>query len=617
MADTQLDATLSASEPISGNLSANEGINASLAPDEEVSGSLEVKRTRTVATMLSELEDVEIDDLQDDDILVYDSLDGKWHNEANAGGGGVWGTITGTLSDQADLQAVLDEKYGTNDTAETDIADADYIPFYDTSASAKRKSLWSNIKAKLNEIFFRRSENNVLGAKNLLPNNAVSTEYNGIIYTVNADGTVTANGSTSSSSSNLKLCELSLTAGDKYIVSGGYNNKVRINIYLKSNPSTEILVTNTDYIWTVPATGVYAVQIYVNTNSTVTDAVISPMMRFDTDPDDTYVPYALTNKQLTDVVGQNVSDIDAIEELIPSGASSSNKLATANDIPSLSNYVEKSFTEGLLKNDGTVDTTQYVSDVSGKADKVSGATSGDFAGLDANGNLADSGISADIVPSGASSSNKLATVNDIPSLTNYVEKSQTAGLLKNDGTVDTTQYVSDISGKVDNSVVAPVESGATASQAYAIGEHFIKDGAFCTAKAAIASGATFTLDTNYTEGSIADAVVQSNWSYTTSGLTPTNCTILGGGYCKIGNLVIVNMRIKFTSTSGVTITGFPAYGNKTSNTYPLEFVSYLIGATDLMQYILAYNGTMSAYKGTGSTSIQDKDGRFSFMYLCN
>ena len=64
----------------------------------------------------------------------------------------------------------------------------------------------------------------------------------------------------------------------------------------------------------------------------------------------------------------------------------------------LSGYVEKSSTPGLLKNDGTVDESTYL------------------------------------------------TASD---LTNYVQKSQTAGLLKNDGTVDETQYVSDISGKQD------------------------------------------------------------------------------------------------------------------------------------------------------------------------
>lgn len=43
--------------------------------------------------------------------------------------------------------------YSPNDTAETDLQDADYIPFYDTSATGKRKTLWSNIKAKLKAYF--------------------------------------------------------------------------------------------------------------------------------------------------------------------------------------------------------------------------------------------------------------------------------------------------------------------------------------------------------------------------------------------------------------------------------------------------------------------------------
>ena len=60
----------------------------------------------------------------------------------------------------------------------------------------------------------------------------------------------------------------------------------------------------------------------------------------------------------------------------------------------LADKISKSQTVGLVKNDGTIDTTNYVSDISGKADKVSGATNGNFAGLDANGNLVDSGKKA-------------------------------------------------------------------------------------------------------------------------------------------------------------------------------------------------------------------------------
>lgn len=62
------------------------------------------------------------------------------------------------------------------------------------------------------------------------------------------------------------------------------------------------------------------------------------------------------------------------------------------------------------------------------------------------------------------------------------------------------------SGGVAESVVGPVENGTTASQAYAVGEHFIRNDKFCTAIAAIASGATLTLNTNYVEGTIAENI---------------------------------------------------------------------------------------------------------------
>ena len=43
--------------------------------------------------------------------------------------------------------------YKTDDSAETTLADGDYFPFYDASASGMRKSLWSNIKSVLKTYF--------------------------------------------------------------------------------------------------------------------------------------------------------------------------------------------------------------------------------------------------------------------------------------------------------------------------------------------------------------------------------------------------------------------------------------------------------------------------------
>ena len=69
-----------------------------------------------------------------------------------------------------------------------------------------------------------------------------------------------------------------------------------------------------------------------------------------------------------------------------------------------------------------------------------------------------------------------------------------------------------------NDALAPAENGSTASQSYAIGEHFMRNGDFCTAIAAIASGASFTLNTNYVVGTIAEAIesLNSNFLFSTS-----------------------------------------------------------------------------------------------------
>ena len=58
-------------------------------------------------------------------------------------------------------------------------------------------------------------------------------------------------------------------------------------------------------------------------------------------------------------------------------------------------------------------------------------------------------------------------------------------------------------------------------------------------------------------------------SYTKDGLTTSKCVIEDGGYAKLGNLVIVNLRIKFTettSTGAMTImSGLPQSITNTNN----------------------------------------------------
>jgi len=59
---------------------------------------------------LSELEDITITSPTNSQVLSYNTALKKWTNAAAAAGGGTWGSITGTLASQIDLQTALNAK---------------------------------------------------------------------------------------------------------------------------------------------------------------------------------------------------------------------------------------------------------------------------------------------------------------------------------------------------------------------------------------------------------------------------------------------------------------------------------------------------------------------------
>lgn len=76
--------------------------------------------------------------------------------------------------------------YSTDDAAETTLDDADYIPFYDTSATAKRKTLWSNIKGKIKDYLF-----GFFSAGLINDNGYIKNQISG--FSVEDSGTASAN----------------------------------------------------------------------------------------------------------------------------------------------------------------------------------------------------------------------------------------------------------------------------------------------------------------------------------------------------------------------------------------------------------------------------------------
>ncbi len=82
---------------------------------------------------------------------VFTALSNKANKVAGATNGNFAGLdANGNLTDSGSKAG---DFYGISDTAESTLDDADYIPFYDTSATAKRKTLWSTIKSALKTYF--------------------------------------------------------------------------------------------------------------------------------------------------------------------------------------------------------------------------------------------------------------------------------------------------------------------------------------------------------------------------------------------------------------------------------------------------------------------------------
>ena len=126
---------------------------------------------------------------------------------------------------------------------------------------------------------------------------------------------------------------------------------------------------------------------YTNADKTIVDNVTTNLAG----KADLAVPSAVNNFATLNSSG-NLTDSGINKNIIPSSAASNNQLVTASDISTLTN----------------------------KANKVSPApsTNGNIATLDTNGDLTDSGINKNIIPTDATSTDKLAKLSDIPKTLN-------------------------------------------------------------------------------------------------------------------------------------------------------------------------------------------------------
>lgn len=163
------------------------------------------------------------------------------------------------------------------------------------------------------------------GAKNLIPYPYYEKTHtdNGITWTDNGDGTVTANGTATATSifsmvlGNTALSDngnLTINTNKPLILSGcpsgGGNNTYRIQYGLTDGTSywAKTASDTGSGVELTPVDGLNSycfdvIRVMVFEGYTANNLTFKPMLRLASDTDNTYQPYAKTNRQLTEAIG--------------------------------------------------------------------------------------------------------------------------------------------------------------------------------------------------------------------------------------------------------------------------------------------------------------------------
>ena len=250
----------------------------------------------------------------------------------SASGATITSGSTSPLSFTADAEYEL--YFGSSATVtnimvkDSRITDPTYEPYHES------------VEEEIEQIY---ADNGVLGAKNLLKNVATSGTSNGITYTVNSDKSISFVGTTTATSTFAITPDIATNKfldDGNYILSVGTALPTGIELWLNGyvngayyNRVATMTAGMKEVAFTVTPnlTGLKLyIQIpHVSGGRVVSSTTIYPMIRLASDPDDTYQPYAMTNRELT----EKVSDLDTNMQ----------NLTTAESIPAnsdLNTYYE-------------------------------------------------------------------------------------------------------------------------------------------------------------------------------------------------------------------------------------------------------------------------------------
>jgi hypothetical protein len=241
-------------------------------------------------TALANMTDVDISSPSNNQVLKYNSTSQKWENGTGGGGG------ASALDDLTDVDI-------------TSPADGDLLQYNGTSGEWENNAEIPNAVSALEET----------GAVNLLKNNGTAQTINSVTFTVNNDGTITANGTASDviryqilgtyDTDKVKVTDRSIGLKGTGCA-GGSASTYGIVFHGGNSASDGMLADIISYDEDGSALGTYKywyVYIVVRKDAVLNNVVFKPMIsdaRLNLSYDD-YQPYAMTNRGLTEAFGSS------------------------------------------------------------------------------------------------------------------------------------------------------------------------------------------------------------------------------------------------------------------------------------------------------------------------
>lgn len=155
----------------------------------------------------------------------------------------------------------------------------------------------------------------ILGAKNLLPVTMASQVLSGVTFTVDsASGIIGVSGNNSGTPFSDVIGTTLLKPGTYKVTTGQATElNAQIGIAVTDASSGTILARswNGTEVFTISSDTQVKFHIEVNVTGTITSTTIYPTCKLDSIKDESYVPYAMTNRELSSQI-QAIANIDAL-----------------------------------------------------------------------------------------------------------------------------------------------------------------------------------------------------------------------------------------------------------------------------------------------------------------